>query len=126
MYLEESFEKHRLPPGCSLTLMLHAGDELYCRQGRAAITPTAPLPGDGLLAPVHVLATGQAWRSAGRQWVAIRNCDAQAACTVMQVAPVPVPGHPEENSLADFAARLFQEAVQWIRRGPIAASVKTP
>lgn len=55
----------RLHPGQQLALQLGEGSELFCAEGRLAVT-TSGMDGTPL---TRVLCTGQGWRAAQAAWV---------------------------------------------------------
>ena len=126
MYSDEISERHRLQPGCALSLMLPAGSEIYCLQGTARIVPAPQMLADTLNTATLALRTGQAWRSEQARGITVRN-DGHEPCTIKRVQPASAFAEaPKENRLAALATRRFQEALLWIRRGPSAASMKSP
>lgn len=123
----ETPEKLRIQPGCTITLLIQAGGEIYCLQGTASIVPAPCMQAGSLFTPAFGLRVGQAWRSENTQQVTVGNSD-RMPCMIERIhLPAVAMGATRKNRLAAFATRRFvQELVRWIRRGPIAASVKTP
>lgn len=110
-----------LSTGQSMLLLVAAGSELRCLEGRLALSGAPRLLGDALASHRWLLQPGQAWRADSAQWLTLHG-----PARVLHT-PCETPVQAKKNRLGAAAARRWIErAIRAVlRRVPRAVSTRS-